>query len=109
MPHIEQGNWTERTLVKLENENTEIEALIAPEYAEDMDWPYFNLISQRRANIPNQLNRAIEVINYHDDLAIAYSYDINLTVPITVIDSDFESIDIAEADEQYVERDYTTL
>ncbi len=104
MPHIEQGNWTERTLVKIESEKTEIEALIAPEYSEDMDWPYFNLISQRRANIPNQLNRAIEVINYHDDLAIAYSYDINLTVPITVIDSDFESIDIAEAEEEYVDR-----
>ncbi len=103
IPHIEAGNWTPRTLDKIINERVEVESLIPSTYAEDMDWSYYDLISQGRADINKQLTRAKEIINYHDDLNIAFATPISTSVPITIIDTDFESADIATADAEYVE------
>jgi hypothetical protein len=68
-----------------------------------MDWQYFDLISQSRSDIDKQVNRAKEIINYYDDLAIVEGNGISTEAPITVIDTDFESFDIANADEADVD------
>ncbi|MDN3385947.1 MULTISPECIES: alpha/beta hydrolase [unclassified Pseudoalteromonas] len=104
VPHIKQGNWTERTLTKLLTEREEINALIPVEYKNNMDWQYFDLISQGRAKLNKQVTRAKEIINYHDDLAKALNSDISTSVPITVIDTDFESHDIENAEPESVEK-----
>lgn len=101
--HIQQGNWTERTLGKLAAEREEMNALIPINYQNDMNWPYFDLISQGRAQIDKQVTRAKEIMNYHDDLASVLNSDIATSVPITVIDTDFESHDIANAEPEYVD------
>lgn len=101
--HIQQGNWTERTLAKLITEREEINALIPVAYQKDMDWQYFYLISQGRAEVDKQVTRAKEIINYHDDLANVLNSDISTSVPITVIDTDFESHDIENAEPEYVD------
>jgi len=101
--HIEQGNWTAKTIDKLTDERTIVEGLIPPVYKNDMDWSYFDLVSQSRTGIEKQLNRAKEIMNYHDDLNIAQGIAISTLVPITVIDTDFESHDIENSEAEYVD------
>jgi len=102
--HIEQGNWTTKTIDKLTDERTIVEGLIPPVYKNDMDWSYFDLVSQSRTGIEKQLNRAKEIMNYHDDLNIAQGIAISTLVPITVIDTDFESHDIENAEAEDVDK-----
>lgn len=101
--HIQQGSWTPRTFDKLADERTITSALIPLAYEEDMDWQYFDLISQNRANIDKQVTRAKEIMNYHDDLDRVLDSEISTSVPITVIDTDFESHDIENSDAEYVD------
>lgn len=104
LPHIAEGNWTERTITKLDAEREAHAALIAEEYKADMDWAYYDVISKQRSSIEKQIVRANEIINYHDDLALAMAYEVSSTVPLSVIDTDFESIDIANAEPDFVAR-----
>ena len=101
--HIQQGNWTEKTRNKIIHERIAVNALISDNNKEVMDWKYFDLISQSRSDIDKQVNRAKEIINYYDDLAMVEGNGISTETPITVIDTDFESFDIANADESDVD------
>ena len=98
IPHLEAGGWTERSRGKLVLEREEHEQLIGDEYVNDMDWAYYDLISQQRLNIDKQITRAREVINYHDDLVIMQTADISSDTPISIIDTDFETADIENAE-----------
>jgi len=100
---IQQGNWTPRTLDKLADERSTISALIPKKYEQEMDWQYFDLISQARADIDKQVTRAKEIMNYHDDLSIVLGDEISSSKPITVIDTDFESHDIENSEPEYVD------
>lgn len=102
LSHIAQSGWTARTVEKITNERTTVSALIPEKYEKDMDWTYFDLISQGRVDINKQLTRAKEVINYHDDLVNIDNTVISTNVPITVIDSDFESYDIEKAEPENI-------
>lgn len=104
LPHIATGNWTERTLAKLNLERETHMALISEQNKGAMDWAYYDLVSLQRASIAKQLIRAKEIMNYHDDLAEVMKLDITYSVPLSVIDTDFESIDIASAEADAVER-----
>lgn len=101
--HIEEGNWTQRTRDKLIDERTTTETLIPSQYKAEMDWPYFDLISQSRTQIDKQVTRAREIMNYHDDLNRVISADIATSTPISVIDTDFESYDIKNAEPEFVD------
>jgi len=101
--HIEEGNWTQRTRDKLTDERTTVETLIPSQYEAEMDWLYFDLISQSRTQIDKQVTRAREIMNYHDDLNRVISADIAKSIPISVIDTDFESYDIKNAEPEYVD------
>ena len=103
IPHLQKGNWTQRTIDKLAAEREEIASLVPQDVGTLMDWSYFDLISQRRAAVNKQVTRAKEIMNYYDDLNTALKLDINTSVPITIIDSDFESEDIKSADPEFVD------
>ncbi|MBE0366354.1 alpha/beta hydrolase [Pseudoalteromonas aurantia] len=96
--HIAAGNWNEKTAQRIENERTEIAGLIPQAYENQMDWVYYDLVTQQRLDIAKQVTRIKEMMNYHDDLEVAKSLVNSLNVPITVIDSDFERLDIAKAE-----------
>ena len=98
LEHIQQGNWTKKTHDKIANERIAASALISDSNKDVMDWQYFDLISQSRSDIDKQVSRAKEIVNYYNDLAIVEGNGISTDVPITVIDTDFESFDIANAD-----------
>ena len=104
LPHIEAGNWTERTVAKLNSEREAHLALISEQNKAEMDWSYYDLISLQRASIEKQLIRAREIMNYHDDLVEVMKLDMTYAVPLSVIDTDFESIDIAGAEADVVDK-----
>ena len=103
IPHIEAGNWTQRTLNKLAAEREADALLISQTNQADMDWDYYDLISSQRASIEKQLVRAREIINYHDDLDVMRTLEVPQDIPVSVIDTDFESADIATAEPEFVE------
>jgi polyhydroxybutyrate depolymerase len=103
LPYIETGAWLERTMDKINLEKQEIQALLPRSQAscksKKMDWAYFDRVSQRRLLIEHQQTRAIEIANYHDDLEAVRDLPLINNIPISVIDSDFELKDIAQATE----------
>lgn len=94
MPHLASGAWTERTLKKLEEEREQVKGLIATSFKKDMDWSYFDLASQQRLLTDRQQTRAIEIARYFTDLEAMKSFDYITSVPVSVIDSDFEAAQI---------------
>lgn len=98
IPYIEAGGWTARSQGKLEAEREEHGKLISDAYTGDMDWTYYDLISQRRLNIDKQVTRAKEVINYHDDLIAMQTAEISSDIPLSIIDTDFEVGEIKNAE-----------
>jgi len=90
LPHLAKSNWTRKTYTKNTNEVILIDSLLTTENIEIMDWTYFSAMQQQRTTINNQQNRALEISNYGADLnAVANILPIS-SVPISVIDSDFE-------------------
>ena len=96
LPHLASGAWTERTLNKITAERELAEQLVSA-HADLMDWTYFEQISQQRLLIPNQQSRAREIAAYTADLNQYAALPMVTGIPVSVIDSDFESDAIAQA------------
>lgn len=101
LPHLATGAWTERTWNKISAERALAEQLVA-NHTELMDWQYFEQISQQRLLIPNQQSRAREIAAYSADLNRYAQLPMISTIPVSVIDSDFERQAIAEAEPEQV-------
>ncbi|TMO61773.1 alpha/beta hydrolase [Pseudoalteromonas aurantia] len=93
--HVSAGNWTEKTASRVAEERDDIRSLIPMAYQSDMDWEYYDLVTQQRLDVSKQVTRLKEMMNYHDDLEIAKYLVSGLTVPVSIIDGDFERFDIA--------------
>lgn len=94
LPELAKGVWNQRTLDKLTAERTEVAALLSSDHQASMDWTYFDAISRQRQSTQRQQQRAIEIANYAKDLDLYAALPAITDVPVTVIDSDFESMDI---------------
>ncbi len=95
LPHIASGAWNVRTQDKLKAERAVVTALIAPQYQGLMDWQYFDLVSQQRLLISHQQSRAREIASYSADLEAYQALAPLSSVPVSVIDSDFEAAEVA--------------
>lgn len=94
LPILEQGTWTARTWNKLVVEREEIAALLPEALADLMDWNFLDVISQQRMLVGAQQTRAREIAFYADDLDAYAALALPSSVPVSVIDSDFEEKDI---------------
>jgi pimeloyl-ACP methyl ester carboxylesterase len=95
LPELAKGVWNQRTNDKLNKERTEIAALLRNEHAALMDWDYFDVMSLQRQSSARQQQRAIEIANYAKDLDLYAALPAITDIPVTVIDSDFETAAIA--------------
>ncbi|TMO69165.1 alpha/beta hydrolase [Pseudoalteromonas aurantia] len=93
--HVSAGNWTDKTASRVAEERGDIQSLIPIAYQSDMDWDYYDLVTQQRLDVSKQVTRIKEMMNYHDDLEIAKYLVSGLTVPVSIVDGDFERFDIA--------------
>ncbi|MFC3093924.1 alpha/beta hydrolase [Alteromonas sediminis] len=98
--HVAEGNWTTKSADRIAIERQEIAALIPPHRQPTMDWAYYDKVTALRVNLTHQLVRIKEMMHYHDDLNTALNMQHQITVPISVIDSDFERLDIAQASDE---------
>lgn len=98
--HVSAGSWTERTVERVAQEREEITALISAENKPDMDWNYYDAVTSQRVQISKQVTRIKEMMNYYDDLETSRYLADNLNVPVSIIDSDFERIDIGNAEDE---------
>ncbi|NRQ41755.1 alpha/beta hydrolase [Rheinheimera sp. YQF-2] len=96
LPHLAAGNWTDRTKEKLETEYSEIKQLVAGHDVQ-VDWTYFEQIMQLRLLIPQQQARAREIAAYIADLDGYAALPMVTSIPVSVIDSDFEQLQIEQA------------
>ncbi|NUZ11866.1 alpha/beta hydrolase [Pseudoalteromonas sp. McH1-7] len=97
--HVSAGKWQEKMNGKIAEEQAHVESLLEEsEFAQHMDWDYFNQIMQTRYSIEAQLIRVNEMMNYHDDLELVRNWQPDSSIPITVIDSEFEQLDIEKAE-----------
>lgn len=94
LPHLASGAWNVRTHDKLKAEREGVTALIAPQYQSLMDWQYFNLVSQQRLLVSHQQSRAREIASYTADLEAYQALAPISSVPVSVIDSDFEAAEV---------------
>ncbi|WP_199608979.1 alpha/beta hydrolase [Flocculibacter collagenilyticus] len=90
LPYLAEGGWTERTQNKIIAERTEVESLLDEGSSALMDWSYFDAVSQQRILVDRQQTRALEIANYHDDLNLVANLPLITSIPVSVIDSDFE-------------------
>lgn len=94
LPELAEGSWNQRTLDKLTAERIEVAALLSNANQASMDWAYFDTISKLRQTPQRQQQRAIEIANYAKDLDLYAALPAITDIPVTVIDSDFESTEI---------------
>lgn len=98
--HVSEGNWTEKSVERIAIERAEVAELIPSSHQDKMDWVYYDKVTELRLDVAKQVTRIKEMMNYHDDLNLAEPLQHNINVPISVIDSDFERLDIANATEE---------
>ena len=100
LPELAKGVWNDRTAKKISAELTQIRQLVPPAQQQLTDWDYLQQLQASRLPVRRQQARAIEIAQYQADLA-AYSQTPwqQSSVPVSVVDSDFEAPLIAEAKE----------
>lgn len=94
LPELAKGVWDQRTQDKLTAERAEVAGLIDDHHQALMDWAYFDAISSQRQSRQRQQQRAIEIANYAKDLDLYVTLPTFQDIPISIIDSDFESSEI---------------
>ena len=90
LPKLAEGFWNNRTADKLKAEREQVQQLVAP-YTTMMDWSYFDQISTLRLTPKRQQQRALEIASYSDDLTAYANANFRFDIPVSIIDSDFES------------------
>lgn len=100
LPALETGVWTERTTKKLQQERQLVQKLVPTDYANQMDWAYFDFMAQQRLRIERQQNRAKEIAGYAEDLDAYQALPFYTKRPVSVINSDFEQQQIKQNPEQ---------
>ena len=97
--HIKAGKYRARTAQKNAADLVQLYTLSAG--AKEVDWLYLNKLQQARLDINNQLNLFNEIAIYDEDLDAVAATKWPASMPLTVIDTDFEAEYIqAEQDEK---------
>jgi pimeloyl-ACP methyl ester carboxylesterase len=93
LPQLAAGAWNARTREKLQIERQTIADFLPGKYQTVMDWQYFDLVSQQRLLVSHQQSRAREIASYATDLEVYQALAPLSGLPVSVIDSDFESVE----------------
>lgn len=98
LPKLASGAWNERTAQKLSSELAHLRQLVPAQLQAQTDWDYLQQIFATRQPISRQQARAIEIAEYQADVT-RYNQSpwLQSSVPVSVIDGDFEAPLIAAA------------
>lgn len=100
LPALQTGIWTDRTAKKLKQERELVQKLLPADYADQMDWGYFDFMAEQRLRVERQQSRAKEIAAYAADLDHYQQLSFYTKSPVSVINSDFELQQIQQNKEQ---------
>jgi pimeloyl-ACP methyl ester carboxylesterase len=103
LDYVVAGNYLARTEQKNTAELAQLRALVAP--AAKVDWQYIDKLQRARLVINNQVNLFNEIAIYDQDLDAVAATQWPPTVPLTLIDTDFEAEFIETAKDQTEKND----
>ena len=89
--YIESGKYDERIKQKIAAEKKHILEIIPQEFESFMDWEYYHAIESLRVKREYQVNKFKETTVYLKDLQHAKAKPLPTSIPLVIIDTDFES------------------
>lgn len=89
--YITEQKYTPRVKQKNQQDWQHLKHLRASDPDHQVDWQYVEDIFARRLEITNQLNLFQEIARYQQDLTLAASTNWPKDIPLTIIDTDFET------------------
>ncbi len=94
--YITSGQYDENIQQKIIAERDHLKTLILEQYENHMDWDYYDAIEAIRNTRSFQLEKFRETTHYRSDLLEAKKHPLPETLPLVVIDSDFETAYLAK-------------
>ncbi len=88
LDYVSKGKYTSRVEQKNAGELSHLRELVGDD--PDMDWSYLQSMFDKRLNIQNQLNMFKEIAIYGQDLEAAAAVSFPPTIPLIIIDTQFE-------------------
>lgn len=100
--YIRSGQYDERIQQKLLAEREHLQDIIRSEQAEYMDWQYYEANEAIRSTREFQVNKFREASVYLEDLGAAKAKPLDSSVPLVVLDTDFESAYLEQLEDEKV-------
>jgi len=104
--YVKAGNYIARTAQKNATDLAQLQSLSGGNQA--VDWQYVDKLQQARLNIINQVNLFNEIAIYDQDLDAAASTQWPASMPLIIIDTDFEAEYIDGEQDESVKADLKT-
>ena len=106
--YIKAGKYQERMSKKIAEETKHLKSIIPDHLNEFMDWDLYKKYIETRGTDNYQLNKFKEVTVYKADLEKAMQSSIPDSIPVVILDSDFETAYLANIkDEKAKSFDYS--
>lgn len=86
--YIEAGKYSDRAKQKNDNEMEHLKTLAQND--SDTDWQYVDELFKKRLSVQNLTNLFTEIAKYDSDIEAAYQAGFPKSIPLTIIDTDFE-------------------
>lgn len=100
--YITSGQYDENIQQKIKAEREHLKTLIPEEFESHMDWDYYDAIEAVRNTRSFQLEKFRETTHYRNDLLEAKKHPLPDSLPLVVIDSDFETAYLAKIEDESV-------
>lgn len=100
--YITSGQYDENIQQKIKAEREHLKTLIPEEFESHMDWGYYDAIEAVRNTRSFQLEKFRETTHYRNDLLEAKKHPLPDSLPLVVIDSDFETAYLAKIEDESV-------
>ncbi len=89
--YIKAGKYQDRIAKKIMAERNHLAEIIPDDLSEFMDWDLYGQYEQLREKPQYQINKFKEVTTYKTDLESAIKHSLPKSIPVVILDSDFET------------------
>ena len=100
--YIRSGKYDERIQQKINAEREHLESIIPSKYQSHMDWDYYGAIEMIRQTRDYQIHKFLEASVYKEDLEAAKAQGLARSLPLVVLDTDFEAAYLEQLEDEKV-------
>lgn len=98
--YITSGQYDENMQQRISAEKEHLKAIIPADFEHNMDWDYYDAIESIRNTRSFQLEKFRETTHYRNDLLQAKKHPLPESLPLVVIDSDFETAYLPQIEDE---------